>query len=470
MAAYVVNRNQGKRAISAAEGDKALSANSTQDVRLISVPESSSSSGLDKPGLRWERVPYFIEIILWISCIAPRDRSGGRGCVLCAEKSKRKAFTAFRVINSIFQGLLLLVRDGEFPVLRSWFSLAGLLLWGLFMPLAVWNLWSFYECEDGRMHQNIQNLNRHMCRYQDEVKKLNILAATFLMVCTSFCIGGLFLLISDIGENDQYSRYLFVSRVAESQYNMSLFNESASSDILAQISEDVQVPAGLVCWWFISRTSFVLNQWLLNFPFFSALLVFIWYGMLQRARTQQMTHEIMDQITEVHVEESASIKQDLLLQYFENQVKEHAKAMKSIKKHLQPIGNCVVGVGLAFYTFTALDYVVPLQFMRPPKISSWIVITLCIAFFLLLISTIYFALAPSEAWRNFLVTMKRPRVVGKLRWCSLSTILEGWSEREVDYSWVLFGFPITLDTYIRIFFTILSIASIVVGVFVRSLW
>ena len=292
----------------------------------------------------------------------------------------------------------------------------------------------------------------------------------FILISIFFTVKtlGFFLLISDIGNNDQYSRSLYISRVAQSQHNMSLFNESASSAVLAQLKEDTPIPVGLMVWWIVSRMSFVLNQWLLNFPFFAALLIFIWHGMLQQARTQQMTQDIVEKINESQFEDGSLIKQDKLLLYFESQVEEHSKAMRRIKKHLQPIGSCVASVGLIFYVFTVLDYIVPLQFMRPPNVSAWIVITLCFAMFLLLGSTIYFALAPSLAWRTFLIALKGPQVVGKLRWCSLSTILEGWSERETDFSWVLLGFPITIDTYVRLFFTILSIASIVVGVFVRS--
>ena len=69
-----------------------------------------------------------------------------------------------------------------------------------------------------------------------------------------------------------------------------------------------------------------------------------------------------------------------------------------------------------------------------------------------------------------MLALKGPMVVHKLRWLALDVILKGWEEREGDFSWILFGFPITPQTYNRACFTILSLASLVLGVFVRAAW
>ena len=153
------------------------------------------------------------------------------------------------------------------------------------------------------------------------------------------------------------------------------------------------------------------------------LPVLIWYGMLQQVQTQQMTGEILDQIKTLDLQEGGVLEQNNLMLCFEDKVKDNTKAMKNIKKHLEPIGTCVISVGVIFYIFTLLDYIVPLSFMRPPNISAWIVITLSVAMFLLLTSTLYFALA--------------------LHFCNLNIILDGWIQRESEFSWVLFGIPIT---------------------------
>ena len=59
-----------------------------------------------------------------------------------------------------------------------------------------------------------------------------------LLVVIWFVGGGFALLVSDIGNNDQYSQLLFLSTLAQSQHNIMFLNESKRTATLVEVAED----------------------------------------------------------------------------------------------------------------------------------------------------------------------------------------------------------------------------------------
>ena len=113
-----------------------------------------------------------------------------------------------------------------------------------------------------------------------------------------------------------------------------------------------------------------------------------------------------------------------------------------------------------------LDLIVPVEGTGGLPLGFRLPIVLsCTTLFFWVLGT---ASKPSMAWRSFLAAFKSPRIAGRLHWAPLRILLDGWAERERDFSWVMLGVPVTASLYNQALLSVGSLLSVVLAVFLRN--
>lgn len=451
------------------------------DLREDDLPSTSSATV-------WKRPPLPLRILLCMSCSGPASRIGKLGWPCCRGDDQRAlkcryVWTIGRIINSIFFSHNVIVEHGQLHLLKSWFALSGFMVYIFIAPSSTIYLQQFFEMDGGIIGDHDAARLSSFYGSSRLFRYITLPSWLIFVVCVFFAVVSSPYYMAPLGEfSGSYNRVDMLKEEVEVRTNMSAvwtsptsfvvpgLNSSQFKSVYEEADRELVVPAGIHVYWVLFKISMIVEMVTVFWPMFTGFVVFTWHSLLQTLQQQETKMAcvklILSQKLELGSDQSAIESRMQLLNDLNKFIEVDAVSMKRLNSHLAKVGSFYIILGPIVVIFYLLDFWLPVpgatQF--PLHVALPIVFTCALVLF----GTLGIAASPSIAWHAFMHAFKSPEIVGRLNWCQLGIILEGWSGRQADFSWVFFGTPVTPMLYNRAFFGMCSLLSIVVAVMLRN--
>ena len=439
-------------------------------------------------------VPLPLRILLAASCLAPPQRTGSgdeprrhhcRGCS-CGPRA-RAALVALRVLLGVYNSLDPVTLHGQFPFLKSYFSLVGFVVYCFCIPHTTYHMHQFFERDGGTVDA------RDAARLASHFSTSTLWCSTTLpswilvVVLTFFALLAVFLpwTGSSMGKDTWWGRHDLVAVEIEARTGMEVtwtsldtftvpgLNSSQLATLVEDVDKDLVVPPGLWTWWLCdevaSRMFLVIAMW----PFFAAMPVFIWHGLLQTMRQREATAACVAMVMAATAKTSgtdaaATAARLQLLEQLGEQVDAAAGPMRVLNMRLARCAANGALMGCAAMVGFIADQVAPVSEVRADNMPLWVHLPILLSCATLFFTVLGVATWPAMAWQAFLRAFRAPAMVGRLHWAPIGVLLDGWAAREREFSWVLLGVPVTATLYNQMLLGVGSGLSVVVAIMLRS--